>query len=40
MAGWHSPMQNGHDELGQTLRDGEGQRGLGCCRPWGHKSQT
>ena len=26
----------GH-ELGHTLGDGEGQRGLPCCRPWGHK---
>ena len=27
---------NGH-ELGHTLGDGEGQRGLMCCRPWGQK---
>ena len=27
---------NGH-ELGQTLRDGEGQGGLACCSPWGCK---
>ena len=27
---------NGH-ELGQTLGDGEGQGGLACCRPWGHR---
>ena len=27
---------NGH-ELGQTLGDGEGQRGLVCCSPWGCK---
>ena len=33
MAGWHHRCQ-GH-ELGQTLRDGERQRGLGCCSPWG-----
>ena len=26
----------GH-KLGQTLGDGEGQRGLACCSPWGHK---
>ena len=25
---------NGH-ELEQTLRDGDGQRGLACCSPWG-----
>ena len=24
-------------ELGQTLRDGEGQGSLVCCSPWGHK---
>ena len=35
MAGWHHQC-NGH-ELGQTLGDGEGQRGLVCCRPWGRK---
>ena len=35
MAGWHH-QQNGH-ELGQTLGDGEGQRDLACCSPWGHK---
>ena len=32
MAGWHYQC-NGH-ELGQTLRDGEGQGGLACCSPW------
>ena len=35
MAGWHHRC-NGH-ELGQISRDGEGQRGLACCSPWGHK---
>ena len=35
MAGWHH--QCNEHELGQTLRDGEGQGGLGCCSPWGHK---
>ena len=35
MAGRHHQC-NGH-ELGQTLGDGEGQGGLACCRPWGHK---
>ena len=35
MAGWHHQC-NGH-ELGQTLGDGEGQWGLVCCSPWGHK---
>ena len=25
------------DELGQALGDGEGQGGLVCCSPWGHK---
>ena len=35
MAGWHHCC-NEH-ELGQTLGDGEGQGGLECCSPWGHK---
>ena len=35
MAGWHHPC-NGH-ELGQTSGDGEGQGGLACFSPWGHK---
>ena len=35
MTGWQSPM-NGH-EIGQFWGDGEGQRGLACCSPWGHK---
>ena len=34
-AGWHH-WCNGH-ELGQTFVDGERQRGLACCSPWGHK---
>ena len=39
MAGWHHRC-NGH-ELGWTLGDGEGQRGLACCSPWGsQKSWT
>ena len=36
MVGWHHQC-NGLDELGQTLEDGEGQEGLVCCSPWGHK---
>ena len=35
MTGWHHQCK-GH-ELGQTLGDDEGQGGLLCCRPWGHK---
>ena len=35
MVGWHHRF-NGH-ELGQTLEDGEGWRGLMCCSPRGHK---
>ena len=35
MAGWHH-LCNGH-ELGETSGDGEGQRGLACSSPWGHK---
>jgi len=35
MIGWHHQF-NGH-ELGQTLRDVEGQGGLACCSLWGLK---
>ena len=33
--GWHHWL-NEH-EFEQTLGDGEGQEGLVCCSPWGHK---
>ena len=35
MVEWHHWL-NGH-EFEQTPGDGEGQRGLACCSPWGHK---
>ena len=35
MAAWHH-RYNGH-ELGQTSGGGEGQGGLVCRSPWGHK---
>ena len=35
MAGWHHRC-NWH-ELRKILAGGEGQRGLACCSPWGHK---
>ena len=35
MVGWHHRL-NGH-EFEQTLGDGDGQGGLACCSPWGHK---
>ena len=35
MVGWHHQL-NGH-EFEQVLGDGEGQGGLVCCSPWGHK---
>ena len=35
MAGWDH--QCNEHELGQSLGDGEGQGGLACCSPWGHK---
>ena len=35
MVGWHHQL-NGH-ECEQALRVGDGQGGLGCCIPWGHK---
>ena len=33
MVGWHHQL-NGH-EFEQTLGDGDGQRSLACCSPWG-----
>ena len=36
MAGWHHQC-NEHHKLGQTPGDDEGQGGLACCSPWGHK---
>ena len=35
MVGWHHQL-NGQ-EFEQALGDGEGQGGLACCSPWGHK---
>ena len=35
MVAWHHQL-NGH-EFEQALGDGEGQGGLMCCSPWGHK---
>ena len=35
MTGWHHRI-NGH-EFEQALGDGEGQRSLACCSPWGCK---
>ena len=35
IVGWHYRL-NEH-EFEQTPGDGEGQRGLACCRPWGCK---
>ena len=35
MAGWHHRL-NGH-EFEQALGAGNGQGGLACCSPWGHK---
>ena len=36
MFGWHHQL-NGH-EIEQAPWDGEGQGGLKCCSPWGHKA--
>ena len=33
--GWHHQL-DGH-EFEQAVGDGEGQRSLMCCSPWGHK---
>ena len=35
MVGWHHQL-NGH-EFEQALVVGDGQEGLGCCSPRGHK---
>jgi len=35
MVGWHHQL-NG-DEFEQTPGVGDGQEGLTCCSPWGHK---
>ena len=35
MVRWHHQL-NGH-QFEQTPGDGEGQRSLVCCSPWGHK---
>ena len=35
MVGWHRCV-NGH-EFESTLGVGDGQGGLACCSPWGHK---
>ena len=35
MVAWHH-RPNGH-EFEQALGDGDGQGGLVCCSPWGHK---
>ena len=35
MVGWHHRL-NGH-EFEQALGVGDGQGGLACCGPWGHK---
>ena len=38
MVGWHHRL-SGHG-FGWTPGVGDGQGGLACCSPWGHKSQT
>ena len=35
LVGWHHWLDG--REFEQTLGDGEGQRSLACCSPWGHK---
>ena len=35
MVGWHHRLNR--NEFEQTLGDGDGQGGLSCCSPWGHK---
>ena len=33
--GWHHRLNGG--KFAQAPGDGEGQGGLACCSPWGHK---
>ena len=35
MVGWHHRLKR--HEFVQTLGDGDGQRSLACCSPWGCK---
>ena len=35
MVGWHH-RRDGHD-FEQTQGVSDGERGLACCSPWGHK---
>ena len=35
MVGWHDRLDG--QELEQAPGVGDGQRGLACCSPWGHK---
>ena len=35
MVGWHHRIDG--PECEQTLGVGDGQEGLECCSPWGHK---
>ena len=35
MVGWHHQL-DAH-EFEKALGDGDGQRGLACCSPWGFK---
>ena len=38
IAGWY--LRCNGNELGKTLGDSEGQEGLACCSPWGHKEMV
>ena len=35
MVGWHQQLNK--QEFKQALGVGDGQGGLACCSPWGHK---
>ena len=39
-AGLRLNIKKKKPELGQTPGDGEGQGGLACCSPWGHKESV
>ena len=38
MVGWHHRLDR--HEFEQTLGVGDGQGGLVCCSPWGHKESN
>ena len=40
MVGWHHRFDGHESDSEQAPGVGDGQRGLGCCSPWGRKDTT